>query len=99
MKIPFRLTLLAVATLSLATAATAQEKSSVASLAFLAGSWRGIPISTMHSTCHQVALDFVMEGVVPGSHEPPAYAVVRADADQTIVHSHAFLDQTNTFML
>ena len=63
------------------------------------GSWRGIPFTTMRATSHQVALDFVMEGVVPGSHEPPAYAVVLADADLTVVHFHDFLDQTNTFIL
>lgn len=65
----------------------------------IGGSWRGIPITTMRATSHQVALDFVMEGVVPGSHEPPAYAVVLADAELTVVHFHDFLDQTNTFVL
>jgi Icc protein len=65
----------------------------------IGGSWRGIPITTMRATSHQVALDFVIEGVVPGSHEPPAYAVVLADSDQTVVHFHDFLDKTNTFML
>ncbi len=65
----------------------------------IAGSWRGIPMTTMRATSHQVALDFVIERVVPGSHEPPAYAVVLADSDQTVVHFHDFLDQSNTFML
>ncbi len=63
------------------------------------GSWRGIPITTMRATAHQVALDFVMEGRTPGSHEPPAYAVVLADVDQTVVHFHDYLDKTNTFVL
>ena len=65
----------------------------------IGGSWHGIPFTTMRATSHQVALDFVMEGVVPGSHEPPAYAVVLADADLTVVHFHDFLDRTNTFIL
>lgn len=65
----------------------------------IGGSWRGIPMTTMRATSHQVALDFVIERVVPGSHEPPAYAVVLAEADQTVVHFHDFLDKTNTFML
>jgi 3',5'-cyclic-AMP phosphodiesterase len=65
----------------------------------IGGSWRGIPFTTMRATNHQVALDFVMAGVVPGSHEPPAYAVVLADADLTVVHFHDFLDRTNTFIL
>lgn len=65
----------------------------------IGGSWRGIPITTMRGTNHQVALDFAMEGVVPGSHEPPAYAVVFAEPDLTVVHFHDFLDRTNTFVL
>lgn len=65
----------------------------------IGGSWRGIPITTMRATSHQVALDFVTAGKVPGSHEPPAYAVVFAEPDQTIVHFHDFLDQTATYFL
>jgi 3',5'-cyclic AMP phosphodiesterase CpdA len=44
----------------------------------IGGSWRGIPVTTMRATSHQVALDFVVAGKVPGSHEPPAYAIVFA---------------------
>lgn len=65
----------------------------------IAGSWRGIPFTTMRGTNHQVALDFVMGGVVPGSHEPPAYAVVNAGDDLTVVHFHDYLDKTGTFIL
>lgn len=65
----------------------------------IAGSWRGIPVSTLRATAHQVALDLNIEGVVPGCHEPPQYAVVLADAEQTIVHSHDYLDRTYTFTL
>lgn len=45
----------------------------------IAGSWRGIPISTLRSTNHQTALDF-SQGWSLG-HEPPAYAVILIDAD------------------
>ncbi|MCW0233896.1 MAG: phosphodiesterase [Ferrovibrio sp.] len=65
----------------------------------ICGSWLGIPFSTMRATSHQVALDFVSDGIVPGSHEPPAYAVVRVDPDHVVVHFHDFLDRTNTFNL
>ena len=65
----------------------------------IAGSWRGIPISTLRATSHQVALDFVVEGRIRGSHEPPEYAVVLVDADQTIIHNHGYLDRTDTFLL
>ena len=65
----------------------------------VAGSWRGIPISTVRATNHQVALDFVIEGRIMGSHEPPAYGVVLLEAEQMIVHMHDYLDRTNTFLL
>ncbi|WP_341895493.1 phosphodiesterase [Ferrovibrio terrae] len=65
----------------------------------ICGSWRGIPFSTMRATSHQVALDFATSDAVPGSHEPPAYAVVRVDPEQVVVHFHDFMDATNTFNL
>lgn len=65
----------------------------------LSGSWRGVPFSTLPGTNHQVALDFDIDGIVPGSHEPPAYAVVFAKPDTTLVHLNSFLDRTATFNL
>ena len=56
------------------------------------GSWRGIPYSTLRGTNHQVPLDFEALEVVPKSHEPPAYAVVLLEPDQTTVHMHDYLD-------
>ena len=41
----------------------------------------------------------VIEGRIPGSHEPPAYGVCLLEADQMIVHLHDYLDRTNTFLL
>lgn len=65
----------------------------------IGGSWNGIPFTTMRATSHQVALDFVTGGIVPGSHEPPAYAVVFLSDGLTVAHFHDFLDTTNTFHL
>lgn len=65
----------------------------------LSGSWHGIPFSNLPGTNHQVALDFVIEDKVPGSHEPPAYAVVFARPDTTLVHLRNFVDRTATFNL
>ena len=65
----------------------------------LSGSWRGIPTSSLRGTAHQVALDFAELPTVPGSHEPPAYALVRATAEEIVVHTHDFLDATATFAL
>ena len=58
----------------------------------ISGSWRGIPYSTLRGTNHQVPLDFDAVEVVPKSHEPPAYALVFLEEDQTTVHFHDFLD-------
>ena len=65
----------------------------------LSGSWRGIPTSSLRGMAHQVALDFAELPRVPGSHEPPAYALVRATAEDIVVHVHDFLDASGTFDL
>lgn len=65
----------------------------------MGGSWRGIPFTNLPGINHQVALNFVIEDVVPGSHEPPAYGVVFAQPDMTLVHMRNFLDQSATFNL
>jgi len=58
----------------------------------IAGSWRGIPYTTLRGTNHQVPLDFDAIEVVPKSHEPPAYALVLLSDNQTTVHFHDYLD-------
>ena len=63
------------------------------------GSWRGVPFSSLRGTSHQVALDLSGRSTVPGSHEPPAYALVRIGADEVAVHVHDYLDATGTFDL
>lgn len=65
----------------------------------IAGSWRGIPLSTLRGTNHQVALHLGDSARVPGSLEPPQYAVVLADAERTIVHLHDFGDRSPRFDL
>ncbi len=63
------------------------------------GSWRGVPFSSLRGTSHQVALDLSGRSTVPGSQEPPAYALVRIGADEVAVHVHDYLDATGTFDL
>lgn len=58
----------------------------------VSGSWRGIPFSALRATAHQVHLDFECAGPVPYSLEPPAYAVIFLDSDQTLVHLHDYMD-------
>jgi len=61
--------------------------------------WMGIPFSVLPGTSHQLALALTIEGVVPGSHDPPAYAVILLGDRSTIVHLRNFLDTTATFRL
>lgn len=65
----------------------------------LAGSWRGIPVSSLRGMNHQCWLDFDVKDQIGGSFEPPAYAVVLINADSVIVHTHDFLDQSAKFSL
>jgi 3',5'-cyclic AMP phosphodiesterase CpdA len=65
----------------------------------MAGSWWGIPFSTLRGTNHQVALHLADSERVAGSHEPPQYAVVLAGAEQTLVHLHDFADRSARFAL
>jgi 3',5'-cyclic-AMP phosphodiesterase len=65
----------------------------------IAGSWLGIPVSTLRGTNHQVALDWRPTSSVPGSHEPPQYAVVLAHDEHTVVHLHDYLDNSARFEL
>lgn len=65
----------------------------------LGGSWRGIPFSSLRGTSHQVALDLTEREAAPGSHEPPAYALVRVSEDGVVIHTHDFLDETGRFDL
>lgn len=65
----------------------------------VSGSWHGVPFSTLRATNHQVAFDFRDDGRIPGSFEPPAYAVVLTDDRLTLVHNHDFLDASERFVL
>lgn len=58
------------------------------------GSWRGIPMSTMRGTNHQVPFDLGPRLETLPSHEPPAYGVVLIEPDQVVVHLHDYLDRT-----
>ena len=57
----------------------------------VAGSWLGIPVSTVRAMNHQTWFDMTAETLV-GSHEPPAYCVVLIDPDTVVVHYHDFMD-------
>ena len=65
----------------------------------ISGSWLGLPFSTLRATNHQVWLDFSADVDIPGSHEPPAYAVVLVDDERVVVHNHDFLDSSRKFSL
>ena len=60
----------------------------------IAGSWRGIPFSTLRGLNHQVWLDFSPEAGIICSMEPPAYAIALVSETAVVVHNHDFLDQS-----
>jgi len=65
----------------------------------IAGSWKGIPLSTLPATNHQVALQLSEPEAVPGTHEPPAYGVVLTDDSSVIVHVCSYMDDSAYYLL
>ncbi len=64
------------------------------------GNWHGISFSLIPGLNHQVPLALHPHGDdIPGSHEPPAYAVVSVNEDSLVVHLNYFLDATRRFPL
>jgi hypothetical protein len=59
----------------------------------------GIPLSTVRGTNHQLALCLEDTPRIAGCHEPPQFAVVLADDENTIVHLHDFDDASARFDL
>ena len=57
----------------------------------LAGSWLGIPISTMRGTNHQVWLELTgRTDTIRTGPEQPAYGVVLVEEDRVLVHLHEY---------
>lgn len=52
----------------------------------IAGSWHGIPTSSLCGTAFRVPLTFTAEPIKPTGREPPSYAVVRATEAAVVVH-------------
>jgi 3',5'-cyclic AMP phosphodiesterase CpdA len=65
----------------------------------LAGSWRGIPCSTVPATAHQILLDDQEPRRIYGTHEPPAIGVVFWDEETLVVHQESYLDDSPRFAL
>lgn len=64
------------------------------------GAWGRISISTQRALNHQVAPCFEeTPGCIPGSHEPPAYAVVLIEPHSLVIHDIDFLDKSPRFDL
>ena len=63
------------------------------------GMWRGIPFSTLRGLNHQMAMHSDIQTGIPGSHEPPAYAVVSIGQDSMVINIHDFLDASRRFDL
>jgi len=60
----------------------------------IAGSWHGIPFTTLRGLNHQVWLDFSLGSGIVLSLEPPAYAIAFVSEAAVVVHNHDFLDDS-----
>ena len=58
----------------------------------IAGSWNGVPFTTLRGLNHQVWLDFSPNPGIICSKEPPAYAIAFVNEAAVVVHNHDFLD-------
>ena len=65
----------------------------------VAGSWHGIPASSLPGTNHQVGLYLGPEPELVGTHEPPAYGVCLIDEATIAVHLCFFEDTGARFRL
>jgi 3',5'-cyclic AMP phosphodiesterase CpdA len=65
----------------------------------LHGTWEGIPFSTQRGLSHQITMHSGAQPGIPGSHEPPAYAIVLVDDGSVVIHVHDFLDASPRFDL
>ncbi len=55
------------------------------------GLWRGVPYHVQRSLMHQVGFDLATVDEIPGSLEPPDYALVRVSDGDLTVHHRSFL--------
>lgn len=60
----------------------------------IAGSWHGIPFTTLRGLNHQVWLDFSPQAGIVCSMEPPACAIAFVSDAAVVVHNHDFLDDS-----
>lgn len=65
----------------------------------IAGSWHGIPFTTLRGLNHQVWLDFSPEAGLVFSMEPPAYGIALISETSVVVHNHDFLDDSPKYRL
>lgn len=65
----------------------------------IAGTWNGTPFHIQRALGHQVAFDFEIADHIPGSHEPPDYALVTVRDGNIVVHPHSFLYDGPRFSL
>jgi 3',5'-cyclic AMP phosphodiesterase CpdA len=53
----------------------------------IAGSWRGIPLSSLRGTAFEVAFPAAPGALGVGTHSPPCYALVRLAGEDVVVHT------------
>lgn len=65
----------------------------------VAGLCCGVPFHIQRGLSHQVGFDLQSPVFVPGSHEPPDYALVSVEAGEIVIHQNSFLYDGPQFLL
>jgi 3',5'-cyclic AMP phosphodiesterase CpdA len=65
----------------------------------VSGSWQGVTFTALKATNHQTGLNFSAIDAIPGSHEPPAYAIAFIRPETIVVHFHDFLDDSPRYYI
>jgi 3',5'-cyclic AMP phosphodiesterase CpdA len=63
------------------------------------GTWNGIPFHIQRALAHQVAFDLETPDRIPGTLEPPDYALVTVRGSDIIINSRSFLYEGPNFWL
>jgi len=58
----------------------------------VAGSWRGIPLSSLRGTAFAVTLDQRPDAPTVSRREAPCYALARVEGDDVVVHTVELMD-------
>ena len=65
----------------------------------ISGVWHGVPFHIQRALAHQVAFDLHTKETIPGTHEPPDYALVTVTGRDVVILTRSFLYNGPDFWL